>query len=119
MTDAANRTKCVCAETSTRNCPEHQHPDNFAHRHGELVHSHDDGGENHQHPDLVENLRSLARSEHMDLSLGDEAADEIERLRKVEELARRVLVIHANDCPYGPGPVNCTCGLVALTEALS
>ena len=32
-------------------------------------------------PDLIANLRALARSEHMDLSLSDDAANEIERLR--------------------------------------
>lgn len=35
--------------------------------------------------DLITNLRSLSRYEHADLSLGDEAADEIERLRAVLE----------------------------------
>jgi hypothetical protein len=30
---------------------------------------------------LIERLRALARAEHDDLSIGDEAADEIERLR--------------------------------------
>jgi hypothetical protein len=32
--------------------------------------------------DLTERLRALARHEHSDLSVADEAADEIERLRR-------------------------------------
>jgi hypothetical protein len=38
------------------------------------------------HPTLVYNLRSLARFEHADLSIGDEAADIIER--QAAEIAR-------------------------------
>ena len=38
------------------------------------------------HPTLVYNLRSLARFEHADLSIGDEAADMIER--QAAEIAR-------------------------------
>jgi hypothetical protein len=38
------------------------------------------------HPTLVYNLRSLARFEHLDLSIGDEAADMIER--QAAEIAR-------------------------------
>jgi hypothetical protein len=38
------------------------------------------------HPTLVYNLRSLARFEHADLSIGDEAADLIER--QAAEIAR-------------------------------
>jgi hypothetical protein len=38
------------------------------------------------HPSLVCNLRSLARFEHADLSIGDEAADMIER--QAAEIAR-------------------------------
>jgi hypothetical protein len=40
----------------------------------------------HDHPTLVYNLRSLARFEHADLSIGDEAADMIER--QAAEIAR-------------------------------
>ena len=40
----------------------------------------------HDHPTLVYNLRSLARFEHADLSIGDEAADIIER--QAAEIAR-------------------------------
>jgi predicted DNA-binding protein YlxM (UPF0122 family) len=32
--------------------------------------------------DIVERLRAMSRYEHDDLSIGDEAADEIERLRR-------------------------------------
>lgn len=40
--------------------------------------------------DLIYNLRSLAALEHADLSVADEAADEIERLRgAVSNLERR------------------------------
>lgn len=38
---------------------------------------------------LIENLRSLARFEHADLSLGDEAADWIERWAPVVEAAQQ------------------------------
>jgi hypothetical protein len=40
----------------------------------------------HDHPTLVYNLRSLARFEHADLSIGDEAADIIDR--QAAEIAR-------------------------------
>ena len=40
----------------------------------------------HDHSTLVYNLRSLARFEHADLSIGDEAADMIER--QAAEIAR-------------------------------
>jgi hypothetical protein len=40
----------------------------------------------HDHSTLVYNLRSLARFEHADLSIGDEAADIIER--QAAEIAR-------------------------------
>jgi hypothetical protein len=40
----------------------------------------------HDHSTLVYNLRSLARFEHADLSIGDEAADMIER--QASEIAR-------------------------------
>jgi hypothetical protein len=40
----------------------------------------------HDHSTLVYNLRSLARFEHADLSIGDEAADLIER--QAAEIAR-------------------------------
>lgn len=40
--------------------------------------------------DITDRLRSLARYEHADLSIGDEAADEIELLRRhVERLRKR------------------------------
>src|SRR5690606_32224217 len=40
--------------------------------------------------DITDRLRSLARYEHADLSIGDEAADEIELLRgHVERLRKR------------------------------
>jgi hypothetical protein len=35
--------------------------------------------------DIVESLRAMARYEHDDLSIGEAAADEIERLRAVED----------------------------------
>lgn len=35
---------------------------------------------------LIERLRALARAEHDDLSIGDEAADEIERLRGADAM---------------------------------
>ncbi|TVR07399.1 MAG: hypothetical protein EA385_12930 [Salinarimonadaceae bacterium] len=41
--------------------------------------------------DLIHNLRSMARHEHADLSVADEAADEIERLRKERDEAREAL----------------------------
>jgi uncharacterized coiled-coil DUF342 family protein len=37
---------------------------------------------------LLYNLRSLARMEHADLSIGDEAADEIERIARERDEAR-------------------------------
>jgi hypothetical protein len=37
--------------------------------------------------DLIKELRALSRCEHDDLYIGDEAADEIERLRRLVELA--------------------------------
>lgn len=41
--------------------------------------------------DIVENLRSLSRYEHADLSVGDEAANEIEQLRaEIERLQKLV-----------------------------
>lgn len=43
--------------------------------------------------DLIPRLRALARAEHDDLSVGDEAADEIERLRE----ALRGLLIAVDD----------------------
>lgn len=36
-------------------------------------------------PNLVEQLRALARAEHDDLSIADEAADRIEELEKLLE----------------------------------
>lgn len=41
--------------------------------------------------DLVANLRSLSRYEHADLSIADEAADEIERLRAENVKLREAL----------------------------
>ena len=39
---------------------------------------------NGEQSDLIQRLRALARCEHSDLSIGDEAADEIERLATSE-----------------------------------
>ena len=36
--------------------------------------------------DLIARLRALSRHEHDDLSIGDEAADEIERLRIISSM---------------------------------
>jgi len=41
--------------------------------------------------DLIERLRALARSEHSDFSIGDESADEIERLTRERDELRRQL----------------------------
>ena len=41
--------------------------------------------------DLIYNLRSLAALEHADLSVADEAADEIERLRAERDMAMAAL----------------------------
>lgn len=49
--------------------------------------------------DLVTRLRALSRAEHDDLSVGAEAADEIERLRAA--LARIGLEAIALDAPAG------------------
>ena len=46
--------------------------------------------------DIVENLRSLSRYEHADLSVGDEAANEIEQLRaEIERLQSRLANLEA------------------------
>lgn len=39
--------------------------------------------------DLIQRLRALARCEHSDFSIGEEAADEIERLRDNRFLLER------------------------------
>jgi len=48
--------------------------------------------------DLIERLRALVRSEHSDFSIGDEAADEIERLtRERDELRRQLAEANVTD----------------------
>jgi hypothetical protein len=54
---------------------------------------------------LLYNLRSLARMEHADLSIGDEAADAIERIARERDEARaeierlrEVLAEYAGEC---------------------
>jgi len=42
----------------------------------------------HKRDDLIERLRSMSRYEHDDLSIGDEAADAIERLRSENKIMR-------------------------------
>lgn len=43
------------------------------------------------HSDLVKRLRALARCQHDDLSIGDEAADEITSLRSLLDKAKGAL----------------------------
>lgn len=86
--------------------------------------------------DLIERLRALARSEHSDFSIGDESADEIERLTanikkandqaehferewylRGDEIERLTAALHAQ-----PGPVSLDdvewAGKVHLAEAI-
>lgn len=50
--------------------------------------------------DIVEQLRALARAEHDDLSVADEAADAIERLQaELAELAKPVFLACPIDSP--------------------
>ena len=45
---------------------------------------------------LVDQLRAMSRHKHSDFSLGDDAADEIERLRREVERLRDALQVAAN-----------------------
>lgn len=54
--------------------------------------------------DVVEILRSLSRYEHDDMSVGDEAADEITRLRSDLSVAREALEFYANPEIYKSHP---------------
>ena len=65
--------------------------------------------------DIVEQLRALARAEHDDLSVADEAADTIEQLRaRVAELEGAVLaereacakLVESKDTYHSPPPSN-------------
>ena len=53
--------------------------------------------------DLIRNLRGLAACAHMDLSVADEAADEIERLREALRYYAKNHYPNIDDGPWGPG----------------
>lgn len=76
--------------------------------------------------DIAEGLRALARAEHDDLSIGHEAADEIERLRAQVARLTRMLddpgTTHAEGCStWGPKHWQCALNerdaLLARVEA--
>lgn len=53
--------------------------------------------------DLISRLRAMSRHEHDDLTIGDEAADEIERLRAaLQRQVRNIEVWLATGLPAGP-----------------
>lgn len=61
--------------------------------------------------DLIKRLRALARSEHSDFAIGDEAADEIERLTaalKWEQHRAERQGTHGEGCAnWGPAHYEC------------
>ena len=50
--------------------------------------------------DLIQRLRALSRHQHSDMTVGDEAADEIERLTGARDALRSMLemAVRQNEC---------------------